>query len=987
MKNQPSSFKTRFIFIAALFLGSSLLFSGCENFLKGSDVKQRLDEKVAYANAKSCTVYIHANDREGTFLSSGEKVFKVGFAEELQFNLNAKDFSFVKFKAVSANDNSIISDEYISFSALDYNWQTGIFKVSVKILKARNDIMIQPLCREKTENVAPEVKELFAAKEPVSIETKDTASCSKILPGTNSNYSADYVYEHHTGASVNILGTYFEGGSGFACLNVKDRIIKDKNAVSVVRSKEWDTQNIYKESDQTDVFTCQEDDIGNTTFCLKYTISGGDGLHELLISAVDECGNESDVSVIQVFKDTNLLLDEVYPFNYNPYKDYPGFNIGYDNFNFDRVKFNAELKTIKILSSTQSSYYDATVCGDVTQYYYMNETVFKSRIFGNVDKKPDSLTFWCEYKGKKARMNYNSADYYWYLALDESIDIEGLELKITVEDDCGNSAQKSYAFAGKPIVSGVEPYSGYTHIDFASNYNYTRFWQLDINNYGKENQTVTGKWAAVNGFSTGTVQHNNDPKAFYALFMNGCLTGPFYETPFTAATQFTSNSPDVASPVIESASFGEVYCIHDSNGIENYCYPINIYFSNSIITYGYDTIAVNVSYSAGSKTILSALSEKSNILTIYDSYLSSDFVWQEGAEYTITAVGIKGNKASVPAVQTIACLSSAAQDKVPPCLLYIEKLNLASLNSINQNLSSAIKNKLSDYKECFTAYDSESGLDEQSVYYILNDKKYAKDIILSPIVPTNQSYIFIPVWDVDGPAAEFSIYVRDKNNNERAVKENVSFFYPPAFSIKKESGNYTLSATDSKEWINWETKIYKLNSANDEWEQLNVSLDNPSSTQDSSLWTYKYTDVSLSESGFYKVVSLASDSVTEICSDSSIGYCRYGYSDPVIYYVGNASTKNQFFDGYNGVLIASDQPVFVQTFTTKTDYDICKNWTYDKWNHNHRHISEKYMQTDSNLQMYEIDINDIEQGECYVVVAHYADNTIKLSSVKQKIGE
>ena len=96
MKKQFANLKAHSLFIATLFFCSGLLFSGCENFLKGSDTKQRLDEKVAYANAQSCTVYIHANDREGTFLSSGEKVFKVGFAEELQFNLNTKDFSFVK---------------------------------------------------------------------------------------------------------------------------------------------------------------------------------------------------------------------------------------------------------------------------------------------------------------------------------------------------------------------------------------------------------------------------------------------------------------------------------------------------------------------------------------------------------------------------------------------------------------------------------------------------------------------------------------------------------------------------------------------------------------------------------------------------------------------------------------------------------------------------------------------------------------------------
>ena len=139
MKNQPAAFKTRTIFMVSLFLCSSLLFLGCENFLKGSDTKQRLDEKVAYANAQSCTVYIHANDREGTFLSSGEKVFKVGFAEELQFNLNTKDFSFVKFRAVSINDHTAIGDEYISFSTiccrrttlrLSSGAMTGVFRKS-----------------------------------------------------------------------------------------------------------------------------------------------------------------------------------------------------------------------------------------------------------------------------------------------------------------------------------------------------------------------------------------------------------------------------------------------------------------------------------------------------------------------------------------------------------------------------------------------------------------------------------------------------------------------------------------------------------------------------------------------------------------------------------------------------------------------------------------------------------------------------------------
>ena len=975
MKKQFANLKARSLFIATLFFCSGLLFSGCENFLKGSDTKQRLDEKVAYANAQSCTVYIHANDREGTFLSSGEKVFKVGFAEELQFNLNTKDFSFVKFRAVSINNHTAIGDEYISFSTIDYNWQTGVFKVSVKILKARNDIMIQPVCREKSENTAPQTKELFATKDLVTLDTKDSASYSKILPGTNANYTADYVYEHHTGACINILGTYFDEGSGFACLNVKDRIIIDKNAVSVVRSKEWDTQNVYKESDQTDIFSCQTDDDGNTAFCLKYTISGDDGLHELLISAVDACGNESEVKVIQVFKDTNLSLNDVYPFNYNPYKDYPGFKCTTDYFEFDRAKFNAELKTIKILSSTQSSYYDTNSVDG--QYYYIEKTLFKSQIFGNVNKKADSLTFWCEYNGTKARMNYNSEDYYWYLTIDESMNIEGLELKICVEDDCGNVAHNTYAFAGKPIVSGIETednlyYGKITRINFASNYNYTRFWQFNIKDYGTSNQKVIGNYGAGEGWSIGVVYQNlyegNGCQAFYPVLMNGCLTGPFYDTPFTADIQFTNNSPDFTSPEIESVSFGEVYYTQDIIGDYKYYYPLIIRFSENVLINDTDIVSVTVTHSYESGKIVAALPQKSNILTIYSPYLSSGSVWMEGQHYIVSAIGIKGNKSSVPTVKNIDSLRGTDKDTVPPRISFTEKLSINSLVY-----------KLSDYKECFMISDLESGLDAKSIYYTLNEKKYTKDLLVKNRGSGTQSDLLIPVWDVDGPAASFSIYGSDNNKNQSAIKATVKFFYPPAFKIEKSNTKYTLTATDSSEWVNWATNIYTLNS-NSEWVKVDTGIGAPTHTQS----TYQYTNVTLPSSSFIKVIAFATDPTQELSGDTSTGYCNYGYSDPVIYYTGTASKKNQFFDGYNGVLIASDQPVFVQTFTTKTDYETCKNWTYAKWNHNHRHISEQYMTTNNNLQMYEIDIDDIEEGECYVVAAHYADNTVKLSSVKQK---
>ena len=92
------------------------LFSGltsCENFFKGSEVKREIEEQIAYANARECTLLVKSDDALGSFLSANEKKCKVGYSIQLQFTANTKNYSFEGLEAVSTGGES--REDYVSF--------------------------------------------------------------------------------------------------------------------------------------------------------------------------------------------------------------------------------------------------------------------------------------------------------------------------------------------------------------------------------------------------------------------------------------------------------------------------------------------------------------------------------------------------------------------------------------------------------------------------------------------------------------------------------------------------------------------------------------------------------------------------------------------------------------------------------------------------------------------------------------------------------
>ena len=121
-------------------------------------------------------------------------------------------------------------------------------------------------------------------------------------------------------------------------------------------------------------------------------------------------------------------------------------------------------------------------------------------------------------------------------------------------------------------------------------------------------------------------------------------------------------------------------------------------------------------------------------------------------------------------------------------------------------------------------------------------------------------------------------------------------------------------------------------------------------------------------------------------------HCQDNYE---IYYAGTESCTNAYNLLYsNGnsktsMAVSSDAPVFVHTLATGHSYEECKNWSLSEWESFPREINPQKFTFDSSDRPKRYDIpmggtTGVQSGECYIVIAHYADNSVLMSEVMVK---
>lgn len=131
--------KNRLLCVSCLLI--AVLFSSCENFLNGGDLKSNLDNALAYANAKICRIRLDSD--AGNWLTGSPVECKVGYETTVEYKLKGADdvFTVESFKVINWNTKAEVND-CIDF--IDISEKDKIYTVKIKLLKESENLAIIP---------------------------------------------------------------------------------------------------------------------------------------------------------------------------------------------------------------------------------------------------------------------------------------------------------------------------------------------------------------------------------------------------------------------------------------------------------------------------------------------------------------------------------------------------------------------------------------------------------------------------------------------------------------------------------------------------------------------------------------------------------------------------------------------------------------------------------------------------------------------------
>lgn len=106
-------------------------------------------------------------------------------------------------------------------------------------------------------------------------------------------------------------------------------------------------------------------------------------------------------------------------------------------------------------------------------------------------------------------------------------------------------------------------------------------------------------------------------------------------------------------------------------------------------------------------------------------------------------------------------------------------------------------------------------------------------------------------------------------------------------------------------------------------------------------------------------------------------------------YSGNGNYNNLGFNAgqKSSMWVQSDAPALVHTISTTKSYEECSTWNASQWECLNRESGVKVFTFTSALpvpQHYDIPVNEVNDGEYYVVIAHYADGSTAMSEIMKK---
>lgn len=790
---------------------------------------------------------------------------------------------------------------------------------------------------EKTKPVKSQNALFFATKEDVSIQNAAGFSQDNKIPVgqfDDSHFAdAETVYAHRVGSAVHIYGEYTDEDSGVKTVFIKERLMNDKNGTDVSSTTQFQTYSyvLTNNGNVQSVF----DDAGNVKFCITHQLHSADGLVLLKVSASDACQNESEETTVTVVHDEEFGMGKINPYNTTDPNYFKG-SAGSTTFIFNKTSFEQELKTLRLSSQSKEGFPETCVV--------------RKKIYKNVYLDISKIHIKCNYQMGteivEESFEYNQNTHEWLCDL-KAETIDGLEVNIFIDDDFGNVQTINSRFPGTPFVIYTD--ENYKYI--GSNYSFDLIKKIEY-----ENGTFNGTEPAVFGVI------NQGTADCYLFFQKDYLFGPITPQviPGTAHYQIDNELPTIGIKEIIMKPL-------------NNQYQFTVKLDNDSWDPGYDAIGIKY----GTRNYTTKIIEKG----CYEfSFIEeTNKLWSNVA--LIQVWGIKDKKCSSITSTTYPEKpfkdeeDANSFDNVPP---YFNSSSNIMDDSYQFFCSYNVNSQYYDYVKLFSLADSASGI--KSLEWTINDR----DAVYSGAFVN--TYTYLPVWDMDESSVVLNFTATDYNNNTSSFEKTVNFLEVPQFQLRYKSSNtYELCAySESDIWKIWRVGVYQLQEggywsliegASKNMKVLDGAEQLTTPTRDDN-W-YSFGDITLPPDTYIKVV-------TEATSYPLPNTENYGVSDTYYRYNGDlcSGEHDLFFMGVDAALIASDKPVYVETRATKRPYEECKLWTYEDWNRRTRkHLGDElfiFDDTNYSPQKYYIALDDrmseyVAVGECYVVIAHFAD--------------
>ncbi len=857
--------------------------------------------------------------------------------------------------------NKPFADIQISFGE-----NIALVKDGVTLTLAQNKRNLFVRYKDDIETTPPTKYEFYA--------TNDLESGNHFTQAALSVFGDSEILKNSTDGKIYIYGRYYDADSGVQSVKLTEKHTnaKDGSLAPVTYEPEYFTA---RNADFTD------DGNGTTTFCIEYDLKSDDGAVLITLAVSDACGNPAEEQSFTAIKDSGLDLSGVELWNFKPSSSSPKF------FTDDGTETGNAIQ-----------YYDWSSFIKNVKIDAVKKQVYKDCYVSENNLKEVSIT----YNSAVHKMNYNADSQIWNYIISDVSDISGLCLTLTIEDDYGHRATKNFSFPDVPSlinIGCVNTYSDTYNAFFQTFSEVTNIISVYDRTDSSEQTTRRYNVSDENSLSITMTGNNNEYSDYiYSdyrfFFINDYLAGNITQ-PISVNDAKSVNS-NLSPVVIKEAS------IVPSDDGEFLILNVEIDATQRNPWNDYDSIIVQ--HCLMTQNITTFVFSKNSLKEqFYLSFTNRRYVNPNG----VKLIGVTSEDISPDAeydgekfpkewyfLGTPSENPDVYEKRKPT--IFNGDIGYKSISAVYETDSLTVPDRY-DYIIPSLVTDSESGIKKITVdtngslwSYTENEFLYDDEITWlwaeGEYLSLFGTYVIPHVWDVDKELNSLTIKYYDAYNNCSEWSGNVVSIKVPSFSIKNGTTNTFVSKGSDVQLYQWHLGVAKLDSSTNKWSKHSELSTVPvESTDENGRKIYTYSSVTLPSNQFVKVVGTAS-------LENDLRCTNFGNSAPLYFYTG--STKNSRDYDYilnNGsskstVLVASDAPTFVHTLVTKRSLSECQDWTVDEWEHNHKHIGDKYMDFSTNptAKKYSIPVGLMDSGDCYVVIAHFADGTCTMSSVMQK---